>query len=74
MECVSAVLEFRRLRDNWAEMLTKPVGANIFLDHSSKDMGGHLVPRDSRMVKSVEKDTLPCPHCAAGLLGQGLKL
>ncbi len=58
-ECGNAELEFLRSRDNLADMFTKPVGVNIFLDHSPKVMGGHLVPRVSRMVKSVEKDTLP---------------
>ena len=74
VECGNAVLEFLRSRNNWADMFTKPVGVNIFLDDSPKVMGGHLVPRVSGMVKSVEKDALPCPHCAAGLLGQDLKL
>ncbi len=58
VRCGNAVLEFRLSRDNWADML-KPVGMNIFLDHSPKVMGEHLVPKVSRMVKSVEKDTLP---------------
>ena len=74
VELGNAVLEFLRSKDNWGDMFTKPVGTNIFLDHSPKIMGGHLVPKVSRKVKSVEQDTLPCPHCAAGLLGQALKL
>ena len=44
------------------------IGAKIHLDHSPKIVGGHLVPRVSRLVRSVKKVTLPCPYCASGYL------
>ncbi len=37
-ELGNTVLEFLWSKENWADMFTKPVGANIYLDHSPKVM------------------------------------
>ena len=50
--------------NNWADMMTKSQGRNIFGEHYPFVMGGSSVPQVPNMVKTVQEDTLPCPHCS----------
>ena len=49
---------------NWADMMTKAQGRNLFGEHYPLVMGGSAVPQVPDLVKTVEEDKLPCPHCS----------
>jgi hypothetical protein len=70
----AVVLEYVRSKDNYSDMMTKPVGQNIFQLHYPYVMGGQQVPRVRRLMKTVMEDSLPCPYCASGLLGEDQQL
>ena len=74
VESGNAALEWVPTRGIYADMMTKPVGRNIFGDHYWFNMGGLAIPRVQHLVKTLGDDTLPCPHCAFGLLGRDHQL
>jgi hypothetical protein len=59
----NAVLKFLRSRNNWEDMFTKLVGANIFLSGSFAEGYGWTSAESlaSGEVGGESKDTLPCP-------------
>ena len=74
VESGNAALGFVRSRYNFADMMTKPVGRNIFGDHYEYNMGGLPIPRVQNLTKTLRDATLPCPHCSYGLLGKDHQL
>ncbi len=74
MELGNVTPAFTRSKGNLADGVTKPVGKNIFSEHYSYNIGGQPIPRVHNLKKTVENDTLPCPHCSLGLLGRDYQL
>jgi hypothetical protein len=70
----NVALGWTQSRDNYADMMTKPVGKNIFCDHYPFNMGGLPIPRVPNLIKTVKDDILLCPHCSLGLLGKDHQL
>ena len=55
-------------RDNRADMMTKAQGRNLFGDQYPGVMGEGVVPLVPDMVRTIEEDNLPCPHCSKSRL------
>ena len=71
----NVALEWMQSRDNYADMMTKPVGKKyIFTDHYPYNMGGHQIPRVPNLIKTVKDDIIPCPHCSLAQLGKDHQL
>jgi hypothetical protein len=53
---------------NYADMMTKAQGRNLFGEQYPFVMGGRLIPLVPSLVKTTEEDTLPCPCCSMNRL------
>ena len=53
---------------NWADMMCKAQGRNLFGQQYPFVMGGEVIPRVPNSVRTTEEDTLPCPHCSKSRL------
>ena len=58
---------------NWADMMTKAQGRNLFGEHYPLVMGGSAVPQVPDLVKTVERmhykiRTAQCSHCYQKIL------
>ena len=53
---------------NYADMMTKAQGRNLFGEQYPFVMGERLIPLVPSLVKTTEEDTLPCPCCSMNRL------
>ena len=53
---------------NWADMMCKAQGRNLFGQQYPFVMGGEVIPRVPNSVRTTEEDTLPCPYCSKSRL------
>jgi hypothetical protein len=57
------VMEFTKSEHNCADVMTKPVGKNIYKRHLPTCTGSGEIQPSSKKLKTIECDELECPRC-----------